>query len=109
MNKKLKIALIYRTSEQGFALPVAIGLGLIMLLIGATMIVRSQGDQVTASAQKATASSFDTTETGITRIQLLLSKYGFLAAIAILNNFQTRHILMQLRKIKFLVMSKELK
>lgn len=52
MNKKLKVALKRRASEQGFALPIALGLGFVMLLIGATMIMRSQGDQVTASAQK---------------------------------------------------------
>lgn len=55
MDKKLKIALRRSSSEQGFAIPIAVGMGLIMLLVGVTMIIKSQGDQVTASAQKNTA------------------------------------------------------
>lgn len=74
MNKKLKIGLTRRSNEQGFALPIALGLGFVMLLIGATMIMRSQGDQVTASAQKATSRGLSTAETGITRVQVFLNK-----------------------------------
>jgi hypothetical protein len=74
MNKKLKIALIRRYSEQGFAMPIAMGLGLIMVLIAATMIMRSQGDQATASVQKSTAQSLSVAETGITRVQTFLNK-----------------------------------
>lgn len=77
MNKNLKIALKNCSSEQGFAIPIAVGMGLIMLLVGVTMIVRSQGDQVTASAQKATARSLGTAETGITRVQAFLNKYPY--------------------------------
>jgi len=33
MNKKLKMALGRRSSEQGFAIPIAVGLGLVMLLV----------------------------------------------------------------------------
>jgi hypothetical protein len=77
MNKKLKISLIHRYSEQGFAMPIAIGLGFIMILIAATMIMRAQGDQTTASAQKATARSLGTSETGITRVQTFLNKYPY--------------------------------
>lgn len=73
MNRKLKIALRRRSSEQGFALPIVVGLGLIMTLIGVTMIVRSQGDQVTASAQKATAQSVGVAEAGITQVESFLS------------------------------------
>ncbi|HEY9782431.1 MAG TPA: hypothetical protein V6D09_20100 [Leptolyngbyaceae cyanobacterium] len=64
MNTKLKSALIRRTTEQGFVMPIAIGLGLIIILIGATMIMRSHGDQLTASAQKATTDSLNVAETG---------------------------------------------
>lgn len=79
MNTRLKIALIRRYSNQGFALPIAMGMGLIMLLIAATLMMRSQGDQTTALAQKSTAQSLGITETGITRVQSFLSKNpGFL-------------------------------
>jgi hypothetical protein len=74
MNKKLKIALRNRSSEQGFAIPIAVGMGLIMILVASTMIVRSQGDEVTASAQKATAKSLGIAEIGITRVQSFLNK-----------------------------------
>lgn len=67
MNKKLKIASKSSSGEQGFAIPIAVGLGLIMILIATTLIVRSQGDQITASAQKATAQSLSVAEGGITR------------------------------------------
>lgn len=67
MNKKLKIALKDISSEQGFAIPIAVGMGLIMILIATTMIVRSQGDQVTASAQKGAAQSLAISEGGVAR------------------------------------------
>ena len=67
MSPKLKIALIRRCSNRGFAMPVAIGLGLVILLIAATLIMRSQGDRVTASAQKATAQGLAIAEGGLSR------------------------------------------
>lgn len=81
MNKKLKIYLIRRSSEQGFAMPIAIGMGLIMILIAATMIIRSQGYQVTASAQKSTAQSLSVAEAGVTRVQQFLNKYRSFATV----------------------------
>jgi len=55
MNKKSwkwpwDVALVSRALHT-----IAVGLGLVMLLVGVTMIIRSQGDQVTASAQKGAA------------------------------------------------------
>lgn len=79
MNKNLKLVLKNRSTEQGFAIPIAVGLGLIMILLGVTMVVRSQGDQVTASAQKATADSLAIAETGVTRVQAFLNKNSGLA------------------------------
>lgn len=64
--------------DQGFALPLAVGMGLIMILVGMTMIARSQNDQITASAQKATASGLGVSEAGVTHVQSFLNKYrGF--------------------------------
>ncbi|MGB7412640.1 MAG: hypothetical protein WA902_00390 [Thermosynechococcaceae cyanobacterium] len=70
-----------RQSDAGFALPVAIGLGLIMLLLGVTMIVRSQNDQVNASAQKATAESLAAAEVGVSKVQAFLNLYRVLATV----------------------------
>lgn len=67
INRNINIALIRRSSKEGFALPITLGLGLIMILIAATLIVRAQGDQTTASAQKATAQSLAIAEGGLSR------------------------------------------
>lgn len=67
INHKIKKVFIGRSSEAGFALPITVGLGLIMLLIATTLIVRAQGDRTTASAQKATAQSLSIAEGGMTR------------------------------------------
>lgn len=74
MNKNLKLVLKNRSAEQGFVIPIAVGMGLIMILIATTMIVRSQGDQVSASAQKATAQSLAVAEGGMTRTLFKLNQ-----------------------------------
>lgn len=74
-----------RRNDRGFALPIAIGLGFVILLIAATLVMRSQGDQVTASAQKATARNLSSTETGITRVQSLLNTWRVLPNITLTN------------------------
>ncbi|MBW4577863.1 MAG: hypothetical protein KME08_21755 [Aphanothece sp. CMT-3BRIN-NPC111] len=79
MNQKLKIALIRRSSEQGFAMPVALGMGLVMLLVGATMIVRSQSESATGSAQKNTSLGLSAAEAGVTKVQSFLTANRFLA------------------------------
>ncbi|HEY9694242.1 MAG TPA: hypothetical protein V6D15_18725 [Oculatellaceae cyanobacterium] len=72
MNSKLKIHLLSRSNEQGFAMLAALGIGLVMFLVGVTMVVRSQGDQITATTQKSTTQSLSATEVGLTRVQALL-------------------------------------
>lgn len=73
MHKNLKIALKRRSSEQGFAIPIVMGLGLVMILISTMMILRSQSERVTASAQTATNRALSAAETGITRYQSLIN------------------------------------
>ena len=79
LMKKLKIAFIRRSSEQGFAIPITVGLGLFMLLVATMMLVRSQGDLVTASAQKATDQALAAAETGITRYQAFIKNNSVIA------------------------------
>lgn len=81
MKKQTQAGLERSTGNEGFALPIAIGLGLMTVLIGATMVVRSHGDQVTASAQKATASSLSVAEVGVTQVQTFLNKYRGYASV----------------------------
>lgn len=66
-------------SDRGFALPLALGMGLIMLLVGMNMIARSQNGSVTASAQKTTARGLGAAETGITRYQALINNSRVIA------------------------------
>lgn len=68
-----------RKSQAGFALPVAIGMGLIILLVGLTMLLRSQDSQVSAIAQKDTAKSLNAAETGVNEIRNLINDYRELA------------------------------
>jgi hypothetical protein len=67
MHPKLKFNLIHRYQERGFAMPVAMSMGLIILLIAATLISRSQSDRVTAMVQKNTAQSLTVAEGGVAR------------------------------------------
>jgi Tfp pilus assembly protein PilX len=56
-------------SEEGFAIPIALGMGLIMILLATTAIVRSQSGRVASINKKATAQSLAAAEAGIARIQ----------------------------------------
>jgi hypothetical protein len=64
-----------RRDDSGFALPIAVGVGLLLLIVGAAIVLRSQQQQVTAIAQKQTASSLSAAEVGVSRIQDLLTRY----------------------------------
>ena len=79
MKKKLSIAPSHGYSEQGFVIPIVMGLGLVMILIGSMMLVRSQVDKVTAAAQKSTTDSLGVSEVGITRVQSLFKRFPKMA------------------------------
>lgn len=81
MIKKLNIFLRLNSNEQGFAIPIALGLGLVMILVGTTMLVRSQGDQINGSLQKNTAQSLSIAEAGVTNVQRFLNKNRSFATI----------------------------
>lgn len=53
--------------ESGFVLPLVIGLGLLMTIIGITMVIRGRDDQNNASSQKAAIAALTAAETGINR------------------------------------------
>ena len=89
MKIKLKFALKNYSSEQGFALPIAVGLGLVMILIGTTMVMRSQSDQMTASAQKATNQGLSAAETGISRFQSLINRNRMIALYGACSNWNS--------------------
>jgi hypothetical protein len=62
-------------NENGFAIPIAIGMGLIMVLLATTAILRSQDDRVAALNKRATGQSLVAAESGIIQVQDFLNRY----------------------------------
>jgi hypothetical protein len=75
--------------EQGFAIPIAMGFGLMALLISVSMVVRSQADSTTAITQKAAARGLSAAETGIGRIQEKINLARVIAAYPACNSWST--------------------
>ena len=76
MDHKLISALLdSHSQEKGFTFPLALAMGLIMLLVGTTMMVRSKDDQVNAVIQKQTAQSLAVAEAGISQVVNHLAKH----------------------------------
>jgi hypothetical protein len=67
------------STQSGFAVPLALGLGLVMIIVAASMIGRSQSDQVTTSSQRETNRALSVSETGIVRVQSFLDRHKLLA------------------------------
>jgi hypothetical protein len=60
--------------HQGFALPLAMGLGFVILMLGITTLLAAEGDRKTAWARKQNDLSIVVAETGIARTLAQLSK-----------------------------------
>lgn len=73
LHTRLKMALLLHSRESGFAMVIAVSLGLIMILVGLSMTMRSQGDQITASQQKATDQALAAAEKGVAFYQQLIN------------------------------------
>lgn len=56
-----------KAADEGFALPIAIGFGLIMVLVALTLSIKSRDDQVSAISQKQTTASATVAEGGLSR------------------------------------------
>lgn len=77
MHRRL-LDLYYRfllRRQAGFTLPLVVGMGLVMMLIGVTMMLRSQTQNTTASAQRASEQSVAIAEIGVTRLQDFFSRH----------------------------------
>jgi Tfp pilus assembly protein PilX len=61
-------------TEDGFAIPIALGFGLIMILLATTSLIRSQNDNISAINKRSTARSLAAAETGVARIQDFLNR-----------------------------------
>jgi Tfp pilus assembly protein PilX len=75
MNNRIPNTVKHPASEQGFAIPIAMGMGLVMLLLAMTAIVRSQSDARVAVDRKFSAQARTAAEIGVTRVQDFLNRY----------------------------------
>ncbi len=66
-------------AQTGFAVPLALGLGLVMIIVAASTIGRSQSDRNTTSSQKETNRSLGVSEAGVVRVQAFLDRTKLLA------------------------------
>ncbi len=71
--------------DSGFILPVALGVGLVMILLGIIIINRSMQNRFTAIAQKQTSQSQAAAEAGIAQLQSLFNRYPPLATYSSTN------------------------
>ena len=72
--------LTYQKSTQaGFAMPLALGLGLVMIIAAASMIGRSQSDRSTTASQREINRALSVSEAGIIRVQSFLDRHKILA------------------------------
>ncbi len=67
------------SSQAGFAMPLALGMGLVMIIVAASTIGRSQSDRTTTSFQKETNRALGVSEAGVIRVQLFLDRSKLLA------------------------------
>ncbi len=67
--------------EKGFALPLAVLIGLILMVTGITMMMRVQGDQSKVIAQKSRADALRSAEAGVARVRDLLNSVRVMATV----------------------------
>ena len=85
MNTRFKLFLINYLNQRrvsrdsGFALPLAVMIGLCIIVVGLSVVMQAQGNQSKVISQKAKASSMAATETGLTRIQSMMNDVKFVA------------------------------
>ena len=83
--KNLKYYLTYiknnncNLSEAGFATPLALGMGLVMIIVAASTIGRSQSDRMTTISQREIDRALSVSEAGVGRFQSFLDRHRFLA------------------------------
>jgi hypothetical protein len=85
MNTRFKLFLINSLNQRrfsrhsGFALPLAVMIGLCIIVVGLSVVMQAQGNQSKVISQKAKASSMAAAETGLTRIQNVFASAKFAA------------------------------
>jgi hypothetical protein len=66
-------------AQSGFAMPLAVGMGLVMIIVATSMIGRSQSDRITTNSQKESSRASSVSEAGIIRVQSFLDRHKLLA------------------------------
>ena len=66
-------------TETGFATPLALGMGLVMIIVAASLIGRSQSDRATTNSQREIDRALSVSEAGAVRFQSFLDRHRFLA------------------------------
>ncbi|HCF25809.1 MAG TPA: hypothetical protein DEV81_00980 [Cyanobacteria bacterium UBA11049] len=74
MTRKLKTGLKIDYSDRGFTIPIAVGMGLIMVLISATLIFIAQKNRIVASARNRSGESIAVAEAGVARTLVQFTK-----------------------------------
>jgi hypothetical protein len=65
--------------EQGFTLPIVMGMGSVMVLVAAALISRAQNSQMIATVQSRSDEATNAAEIGVTRLQSYLSQQRLFA------------------------------
>jgi hypothetical protein len=66
-------------SQAGFTMPLALGMGLVMIIVAASIIGRSQSDRLTTNSQRETNRALSISEAGAIRVQAFLDRHKLLA------------------------------
>lgn len=67
--------------EAGFALPIAVGVGFVMILIATTMVIQSSQSRVASISQRSNHKSLAAAETGVAQYMAKFNEYrGFLTS-----------------------------
>jgi hypothetical protein len=67
-----------KSGDQGFTLPVAMGMGFILMMITAAMLERARNEHVISSSRARSELSMAVTEAGVTRFQSFLDRQRLL-------------------------------
>ena len=65
--------------QEGFTMPLALGLGLAMIIVAASLIARSQTDRLTTTSQRESNRAVSIAEAGVARSRSFLARYKFIA------------------------------
>ena len=87
--KNLKTIRKHKSTEEGFSLVMAAGFGLVMMMIGLTIVSRSIKDNSVSASQKINNRSLAAAESGVSAYLSLLKNKSLLAGMQFANNSWT--------------------